>query len=180
MDFSKYTGSINFSNIKKFKTNDGKYCLIDYDSKHFHVELPHNIVAYDVDMSVNRPNVFVYLNDTKLSDFNDLIKKEIVNYVFNNSFSIYGTFKTVEELEQCYSNPKKIKKNKNSFSNILKLKLANKNGLEQITRNSRVKMIVDISGVWFSDQSFGPYYDIIQLDVIPLEPSKCLFIDTDS
>jgi hypothetical protein len=157
MDFNTVNPEfILFSDVRKFKTNDGRYCLTMYgdvnDRKPFQVEFPYNIVAYDVDLTVNRPNVFVYLNDQKLSDFNDKIKDRVVEYVFKNSNNIYGIQKSMEELESSYSNPKKVKKNKKSFSNMLKLKLS-VNGVESLARKTRVKLLIDISGIsatiWF-------------------------------
>ena len=38
-------------------------------------------------------------------------------------------------------------------------------------------MLVDISGVWFSDKSFGPYYDIVELSVITDPSKKCLIVE---
>jgi hypothetical protein len=183
MDFNTVNPEfILFSDVRKFKTNDGRYCLTMYgdvnDRKPFQVEFPYNIVAYDVDLTVNRPNVFVYLNDQKLSDFNDKIKDRVVEYVFKNSNNIYGIQKSMEELESSYSNPKKVKKNKKSFSNMLKLKLS-VNGVESLARKTRVKLLVDISGIWFSEDTFGPYYDIAKIDTIAA-PVKCLIVDTDT
>lgn len=170
---------IQVGKINYYKSNDGKFCFIKYFGTKLIVNLPVSIITFDVDFSYTKPNVFIYLNDNKLIEFNNNIKELIVKHVFDNSVDIYGHQKTMESLSEFYSNPHKVSKTKNSFSDLLKLKLKCQVN-ENLPKRTKVKLSVEISGIWFSQSSFGPYYDIVDLEVVTDSQKKCLIVQDNS
>ena len=158
-------------------------CYINYsvpkDNKLI-IALPVSTVAFDVDFSYNRPNISINLVDQELIDFNSHLKNFIIESVYKNSKKIYGAQKTMEALSELYCNPHKSAPVGKKYTDLMQLKI-NKNSLPELNflnKKSKVALTVHISGLWFSEKSFGPYINVIGIEAPEIK--KCDFVDSDT
>jgi hypothetical protein len=149
---------ITFSNKERFKNIPGYYCNIFYNLLPFSIEIKGTVV-FDVKMDVNKPNVFIYLNQSTGSFMEELDSK----------LSIF---------EGNYVSPRKVLKNKKKFIDVLKLKLLDFSEKE-ILRGTQINMCIHISGIWFSENSYGPYLNITSIKKIEII-RESYFIDEES
>ena len=149
--------SIKIDKLYPFKNINGRYTSFE---KVF-IDFPLSIVSYHANN-----NLFIYLN-TFTTDFSNNLKESLIKKVYNRG--VYQA--SIETLSEFYVNPHKVIK----FRDVLKLKWVNGDFLK---KGTRVKMTVCISGMWFSEASFGPYLSIETIEVIE-NVHKSLFI-TDS
>ena len=97
----------------------------------------------------------------KIEIFFEELKENIVKNVYDMSVSIYGIRKSLVTLTEFYCNP---------YFNSLRVK----NNLLSFSNFTGELCII---GVWFSEKSYGPYIDCININYI----DNCnLFIDNDS
>ena len=175
--------NIKFSKIFNYNKNDGKFCYVNDDKQNMIVSLPTSKVTFDVDYNYNRPNLIINLTDSNLIEFINVFNKLAIEHVYRNSREIYGFQKSHESLEEFYCNPHKKCLAKKNFTDTLKLKLLNKK-INPLMRNTKVDIILHISGLWFSSDSFGPYFDIMDITLIELPFKKKInvysFINEDS
>jgi hypothetical protein len=167
---------IKFSVVKK----DTVKCYINYGKNKLDVEFPVSKVAFNVDFSYNRPNLSITLTEFELINFNNTLDQLIIESVYKNSKLIYGTQKTMEALEELYCSPHKIAPTGKKYYDLLQLKV-NKNFVMSgcLNKNDRVKLLVQISGLWFSETSFGPYLNVIGVEKEGTT-KKVDFIESDS
>ena len=88
---------------------------------------------------------------------------------------IFGTYKTIETLTDCYCNPHKITQVNTVYTDLLKMKI-NCEG-ESLLKGTKVNLSVHISGMWFSESSYGPYFNVIGIDVINVPKKELIFLD---
>jgi hypothetical protein len=172
LDFNK----IKFTVIKK----DALKCYINYNDKDkLDVEFPISSVTFNVDFSYNRPNLSINLIDHELIEFNSKLQNLIVENVFKNSKKIYGTQRTREALQELYCNPQKFAPAGKKYYDLLQLKI-NKNMVktDSLSKGDKVKLTVQVSGLWFSETSFGPYLNVISIEKDIKK--KIEFVDSDS
>lgn len=148
--------SIKINKIHSFKNINGRY--VSFDPVIF--EFPVSTVSYHLD-----ENLFIYLNTYTIKLVDDL-KKTIINKVYERG--VYSVSK--ETLSAFYVNPHKVIK----YRDVIKLKNYNQ---EFLKKGTHVKVSIAITGLWFSESSFGPYISINTLEVIHHKP---LFIPDDS
>jgi len=148
--------NLKIGKISSFKNINGKYTSFEP----IIIDFPISTVSYHLD-----ENLFIYLNTFTTKFVNDL-KQTLVNKVHEQG--IYKVSK--ETLSEFYVNPHKNIK----YRDVLKLKNYNEGFLK---KGTRVKLNVAITGLWFSEASFGPYISIHTLEVIVHKP---LFIQSDS
>jgi hypothetical protein len=148
--------SLKIGKISSFKNINGRYTSFEP----IIIDFPVSTVSYHLD-----ENLFIYLNTFTTKFVNDL-KQTLVNKVHERN--IYKVSK--ETLSEFYVNPHKNIK----YRDVLKLKNYNEGFLK---KGTRVKLNVAITGLWFSEASFGPYISIHTLEVIMHKP---LFIQSDS
>jgi hypothetical protein len=148
--------NLKIGKISSFKNINGKYTSFEP----IIIDFPISTVSYHLD-----ENLFIYLNTFTTKFVNDL-KQTLVNKVYEQG--IYKVSK--ETLSEFYVNPHKNIK----YRDVLKLKNYNEGFLK---KGTRVKLNVAITGLWFSEASFGPYISIHTLEVIVHKP---LFIQSDS
>jgi hypothetical protein len=164
IDYSK----IEISNIKKFLTNDGHFCYIKYNNDKLYVELPVSTVTFNVDLNKDKNILSLNLNknNESLSTFNENIKQMAINRVYDKNVYNY-TPTTV--LNEFYCNPHKIAKNGKKYEDVLKLKIL-KNKLRcdvsELPHGCKIKTVIDVFGLWFSNNSFGPYYTVVDIEII--------------
>ena len=170
--------NVYFSKIYNYNTNDGKFCHISYNNDNFKVKLPTSTVVNNVDTSQHRPSVLINFNNN-IHHFNENLKNVIIDHVYKNSNVIFGTQKSIEAIRESYCNPHKKILVKNKYYDSLKLKLLVKK--DDLSRFSKAQFTIVISGLWFSKDSFGPYYDISDYSVIELPKiKKSLFVEDSS
>jgi len=165
---------INFEHItiskpKPFKNINGKYCFINYQNDKLLIDLPVSTVTFDVNLKFDKPNLFINLANPMLMSFNESLKKTLVQLVYNAGIYTY----THEILTDFYVNPHKVVHSKKKFSDTLKLKLA---APVELCRGNQIKGTVHVSGMWFSENSFGPYLNITDVEVVNT-PIKSFFIE---
>ena len=163
---------IRISKIHNFKVNKGKYCFVNYPNKLI-VDIS-GTIAFDVDYSYNRPNIFININKDTLDFVND-VKTSLVKNVHMSVKDIFGTYKTIETLTDCYCNPHKITQVNTVYTDLLKMKI-NCEG-ESLLKGTKVNLSVHISGMWFSESSYGPYFNVIGIDVINVPKKEFIFLD---
>jgi hypothetical protein len=80
-----------------------------------------------------------------------------------------------------YIDPHKVIQKKKKFVDVLKMKISPKCEFSgDIFKNTLVKLKVHVSGMWFSDTSFGAYLNVIEIQKLD-KPKKSLFLeDSDS
>jgi len=169
--------NITFSKVNNFKTNDGKFCYLNCLNENLIVNFPETTVAFNVNMSFEKPKLLIHTNP-QITSFNEKIKELITEYVYNNSKHIYQTQKSKETLSEFYCNPLKTFQIKSKFVDVLQLKMFCES--PDLKYNTKVSLSVHVSGVWFSQQSFGPYYSVIGVNVLQSPPKKVksfLFIE---
>jgi len=174
---------IVFSKVYNYKNVDGKFCYINLINDYYVINLPTSKVIFDVDYSCNKPTLVISLTDKKLIEFIDEFKKTVINHVYHNCKQIFGVQKSLSALEEFYCNPVKKSLTKKYFADTLKLKLLNQK-INPLMRNTKIDIVLHISGIWFSNDSFGPYFDVMDLTLIelPFTPKKNIysFIDEES
>ncbi len=159
---------INFSKVYNYKNNDGKFCYINKPDHPFTIDIPVSSVAFNVESN----KLVLNLIDPDFIDFVDQFNKMAIDYVYNKAKYIYGDWKTMDEIEKSYINPMKKAK-----YTSLKLKL-NFKKTEPLVRNTKVSVKLHISGLWFSNDIFGPYFDVMDFDVKKQNSKNtCLFIE---
>ena len=159
--------NIVFSKIYDYKSNDGKFCYVNENEKNFIINLPTSKVIFDVDYTFNRPTLTIGLVDAGLIEFIDAFGKEVINYVYQNSKKIYNTQKSLNSLEEFYCSPHKKSLAKKNYTDTLKMKLLNQK-INPLSRNTKIDIVLHISGIWFSNDSFGPYFDVMDLTLVEL------------
>ena len=165
---------INFDNVtiskaKPFKNINGKYCFINYQGDKLLIDLPVSTVTFDVNLSFDKPNIFINLTNPVLSSFNDNLKQTLVKLVYNAGIYTYSH----DALTDFYVNPHKTAQSKKKFTDTLKLKLATP---VELCRGNQIKGTLHVSGMWFSENSFGPYLNITDIEVVNT-PVKSLFLE---
>jgi hypothetical protein len=169
IDFEKIT----ISKAYNFKNINGKYCHINYLDNYLEFDL-NAAVAFNVNFNYPKPNLFIYLNKNTTT-FNKNIKDTLVKLVEAESRTIFGKNLDSTVLSEFYCDPhKNIQKGK-KFLDVLKLKI-NCAGINELFRNTRVNLKVHISGMWFSENSFGPYLNVTEIEVLE-NLHKSLFIE---
>ena len=103
-----------------------------------------------------------------------LNNKKLKIFYFNEPYwsgykKIYNVSK--ETLGEFYVSPIKLIKNKE----FIKLKLIHSE-LKTVSKGMRVKCKVHISGMWFSESSFGCYFNVLNLEIIE-NVKKPLFLE---
>ena len=48
---------------------------------------------------------------------------------------------------------------------------------ESLLKGTKVNLSVHISGMWFSESSYGPYFNVIGIDVINVPKKEFIFLD---
>ena len=165
---------ITFSKVYNYKNVDGKFCYINLNNDYFYVNLPTSKVIFDVDYSYNKPTLVISLTDKNLIEFIDNFKKIVIDFVYHNCKQIFGVQKSLSALEEFYCSP--VKKSLKHFADTLKLKLLNKK-INPLMRNTKIDITLHISGLWFNSDSFGPYFDVMDLTLIelPFTPKKNIY-----
>jgi len=164
---------IRISKVHNFKVNKGKYCFINYPNKLI-VDVS-GTIAFDVDYSYNRPNIFININKETLDFVND-IKTSLVKNVHMSVKDIFGTYKTIETLTDCYCNPHKITQINTVYTDLLKMKI-NCETTENLSKGTKVNVSVHISGMWFGESSYGPYFNIIAINAVEVPKKEFMFLD---
>jgi len=152
--------NLKINKLYPFKNINGKYTTFD---EKVLTDLPVSTVSYH-----SNSNLFIFLNTFTTKFANDL-KETLIKKVHQRG--VYQVSK--ETLSEFYVNPHKTIK----FRDVLKLKADPE--LEFLKKGTRVKITLALTGMWFSEVSFGPY---ISIDSIEIIKNKSLFIpdDTDS
>ena len=155
--------TIEFQNIKLAVVKNKYY--INYppskDNK-LSIEFPLVNVAFDVNFSYDRPTLTIDMNSPGLEEFNAKLKETLVDLVYKNSKKIYPDHQTLPQLEQLYCPPYKTYNARKKFM-YLKLDKRKLGNLDVLKRNTKVYLTVNISGLWISDQSFGPYINVVDV-----------------
>ena len=148
--------TIKIGKLFPFKNINGKYTSFDK----ILIEFPISTVSYH-----SGDNLFIYLN-TFTSKFVSDLKETLIKQVYDR-----GVYKVSKQtLSEFYVNPHKNIK----YRDVLKLKNYNQ---EFLKKGTRIKITTAITGMWFSENSFGPYISIDSLEVIT---QKSLFIEDSS
>ena len=173
--------NVRLSKIKPFAVNKGKYCFINYNNNNDNSKLIINtmgIIAFDVNFNYPRPNVFINM-ESNLTTFTDNLKTVLVKNVHSNVKEIFGSYKTIESLSDFYCNPCKIIEVNKTFTDLLKLKL-NCEYSGELLKGCIVNLTIHVSGMWFSDTSYGPYFNINEISLIELpEKEISMFLEND-
>ena len=168
IEFNKLT----ISKCTPFKNINGKYCFINYDGGKLIVKLPVlSTVLFDINLNYPKPNLFINLTNPQLIGFNELLKNALITHVFEHK--IYG-HTPMEILDGYYVNPHKMIQSKKKIADTLKLKLGKSMSL---SRGDQINGSIHISGMWFNENSFGPYFNIDTVEVVD-GPVKSLFVET--
>ena len=85
-------------------------------------------------------------------------------------------YKTIETLTDCYCNPHKITQINTVYTDLLKMKI-NCETTENLSKGTKVNLSVHISGMWFGESSYGPYFNIIAINVIEVPKKEFMFLD---
>jgi len=180
LDFNK----ISISKAYNFKNINGKYCHVNYN------EIPDNTgklefettgtIAFDVNKSYPKPNLFIYINKD-LEEFENSLKKRLTQLVSNNSNYIYGEYLDLSVCSDFYCSPHKTIQKGKKMLDVLKLKIiSNENIPPELSRNKVVKLKVHVSGMWFSENSFGPYFNVNEFEILEKEKKSYFLEDPDS
>ena len=160
---------VTISKAKPFKNINGKYCFINYQNDKLLIDLPVSTVTFDVNLNFDKPNLFINLTNSEVISFNENLKDKLVKLVYNAGIYTYSH----EVLTDFYVNPHKVVQSKKKFTDTLKLKLA---APVELSRGNQIIGTIHISGMWFSENSFGPYFNITDIEVINT-PIKSLFLE---
>ena len=171
IDFSKVT----ISKPRNFQSNDGQFCFVNNDTSKLIVDIKGCKLAYNVDMSYAKPNMYFYSNQ-KLTNFNEQVKHVIIKGVY--SMGLYGNTLNVQQLEEMYCDPRKIKPVGKIFQDTIKCKLVNKTDIP-LTKKSKVNITIHVVGVWISEYSFGPYYNVTDVEAHK-DVHTCLIVENES
>ena len=150
--------SVRLSKLYPFKNIDGKYCFINGD---LYLDLPETEVVYDS----NGSSIMLQLPEQTIS-FLENVKQVLVGLVYEKY--IFGNI-SLDCLSEFYVSPHKKSKN---GKNMVKCKCKT-----IFQRKTKVKVKIHISGMWFGEKSFGPYFTV---DTIEPRPTKCLISTEDS
>ena len=160
IDFSTFS----LSKLRDFKTINGKFCFINPSLT---VDFPVSTVKYDVNFEENKPTLVVNFTNKYLISFTESLKSRVIDLVYNKK--IYNVSK--ETLNEFYVSPVKLIKNKE----FIKLKMIFRE-IKTVSKGMRVKPKVHVSGMWFSESSFGCYFNVVNLDLIE-NVKKPLFLE---
>jgi hypothetical protein len=152
--------NIVLSKLYPFKNTDGQYCFINYrggDTKEVMIDNNNSEVAYDTKNGIVMLNINQkgFTNIPSFFSFLDKLKENLINLVYEKG--VYGNI-SLQTLSEFYVSPHKVSKN---GKDLLKCKC---NGL--FDRKTKVKVSIHISGMWFGQSSFGPYFTITQIEKI--------------
>jgi hypothetical protein len=175
LDFNK----VSISKAYNFKNINGKYCHINYDETKLEFEIT-GTIAFDVNKNYPKPNLFIYLTK-EIEEFENSLKKRLTQLVSNNSKYIYGEYLDLAVSSDFYCSPHKTIQKGKKFLDVLKLKIIlNENIPEELPRNKLVKMKVHVSGMWFAENSYGPYFNVTNIEVLEKEKKSYFLEDPDS
>jgi hypothetical protein len=170
--------SIEFDHIslsKKcpFKNISGYYCFINYYDSRLIIDLPESNVVFDVNTTYTKPNLFIELNNKDLLYFNEKLKTTLLKLVYET-----GMYQlSIDQLDGYYVNPYKNIQFKKKYIDSLKIKMAIP---QEIYRGNKIKGKLHISGMWFGENSFGPYMNLSDIEVINKKVIPLFLEESDS
>ena len=149
--------NLRLSKLYPFKNIDGKYCFINGD---LYLDIPETEVIYDS----NGSSILLHLPESVIP-FLQNVKESLIGLVYEKY--IFGNT-SLDCLSEFYVSPHKKSKN---GKNMLKCKCKT-----VFEKKTKVNVKIHISGMWFGEKSFGPYFVV---EKIEQRTPKCL-INTDS
>jgi len=150
--------SIKINKLYTFKNINGKYTSFEPVT----IEFPVSTVSYYTEQ-----NLYLYTN-TFITKFASDLKENLVKKVYNKG--VYQVSK--ETLSEFYVNPLKVIK----LSDVFKLRITDQDFLK---KGTKVKISLNVTGMWFGESSFGPYLNAGNIEVITTKPESH-FIDDSS
>jgi hypothetical protein len=168
--------TVTFSKVYNYKTNDGRFCYINGVDKNVYLDVPECTVVFDVDYSTHRPQLVINTKGTDVLQAIESLNRQIIDHVFQN---IYNTTKSRELIEQFYCSPIKRSLVKRKYVDTLKTKLCMTSQIP-LPRGTKVSLKIHVSGVWFSADSYGPYLDVVDMNVLEVfTPPKNVYMFVD-
>jgi hypothetical protein len=170
---------ITFSKVYNYKTNDGRFCYINGADRNVYITVPECTTVFDVDYSTHRPQLVINTKGTNVLSLIESLKNQIVDHVSTNSKYIYGTTKPREIIEELYCSPVKRSLVKRTYIDTLKTKVC-MNSQIPLPRGTKVSLKIHVSGLWFSADSYGPYLDVVELNILEAcTPPKNIYMFVD-
>ena len=166
--------TVTFSKVYNYKTNDGRFCYINGVDKNVYITVPECTVVFDVDYSAHRPQLVITTKGTDIIPAIESLNTQIIDHVSQNIFT-----KSRDIVKELYCSPIKRSLVKRKYVDTLKTKVCTTSQIP-LPRGTKVSLKIHVSGVWFSADSYGPYLDVVDMNVLEVfTPPKNVYMFVD-